>query len=302
MKKNRMKLLRPSDALVPAAFAIGALVHSGTYELTLYACYLAVGLLSLFSCRGVRIAFALQPSMRYVRGSVKCALLTQLAGLGLSFAAYKLLGEPGGAAIPALLAAGALLNIEHTFYEYLFAVGDGRSATLSHGLAALFLAAGIVLAKGPGGALRPEWTLAMTGLSALSAIAVSLVMGDGFKGPLNAAVLRAAPRAMLQSLLYPLAAGAALWVFAGWELSVGLFCGLILYELCRTPFRRSPMESAPLNRALAAALPLSAAGLAVSMQFLHIYSIKYVACCCCGLLLAALCALALYANVRRKEA
>ena len=78
--KHPLRLTRLSDAFVPLALAICALLLEPSISLRLFVGCFAVSALSLFSCFGVRDAFAMQPSMRSVRGTVKCALLLQIAG------------------------------------------------------------------------------------------------------------------------------------------------------------------------------------------------------------------------------
>lgn len=290
-RRRRPRLARAPDAFLPLALALhAALFPRGALALRLYAAELAVAGLSLFAARGARIAFARQPAMRSARGSVKAALLLTLAGGTLLSVAALLLHKHAGAALP-WIAAGCLLNIEHIFYVYLYAIGEGDSAALARGLTTLFVSAGLLLHSDGAQAL---WPPGLAGLAALTALVVALVLGDGAAGAINDAVVRAAPRAALQAALYPCAAGLLLRLPGG---TAAFFLGLALYELCGTPFRRAPEESRGFNRALAAIAAVSAAGLAVGWALGRgMFSILWSASA--ALLIAAACAFALYGCVR----
>ena len=245
--KSNIKLLRAADGFVPAALLAASFFGRGRSALTLALAFLLVEALSLFSAHGVRIAFAAQPSMRDVRGSVKCALLLQVAAAAVSSAILLLFFRERSAALLPFLGAGWLLNIEHTFYEYLVAAGDKRSATLCQALAAMFMLTGLLMAAD---AAQNAWIPAMAGISAAVAFVVGAVMGDGLKGRLNAQVVRSAPRAALQGFAYPLAAALASRFLLPSFSCGAILAGLTLFELCRTPFRRSRTEAPPLNRSL----------------------------------------------------
>lgn len=294
------RLIRIPDCFIPVALAASS-VFQGPLTLKLYACWLATGLLALFTARGLRIAIATQPSVRTVRGSVACALIAQCVGLALALAACPFAEKRLNTSLLPFIIAGFLLNIEHMFYEFLHSLGDGRSATLSHGLSALFLAAGISLSTGPLNTQRLFLIPAMAGLSALVAAVVGLTLGGLRRGRLNAAVLRVAPRAALQTLLYPLLAGAALLIRPDIPF-FPLFIGLAVFELCRTPFRRTFRESAPLFRLLAAAA--LAAALCVALCY-AIHMNDYAKMCLLtaggAVLAAALCACALFGRLPGRE-
>ncbi|MBR1559524.1 MAG: hypothetical protein IJ646_04710, partial [Clostridia bacterium] len=72
MKKlNKMRMVRPADALLPLALLIvSALGRSDMAENVFIYTWLS-RLFALASCRGLRQAFSEQPSMRKVTGSVK---------------------------------------------------------------------------------------------------------------------------------------------------------------------------------------------------------------------------------------
>ena len=162
------------------------------------------------------------------------------------------------------------------------------------------LLTGLLLAGDRGGAA--PWIPATTGISALVAVVISAVMGDGLKGKISAQPIRCAPRAALQSALYPLAAAALIWWIHPGKFIPGFFAGLALFALCRTPFRRSPSEARPLNLALLAVAGIAAAAWAVTVQIIKLYVLSdAVPMACAMLLAAALCAFALFGNIRRIE-
>ena len=260
-KIKRRRLARPADAFLPLALLLAALFGHGIPAVYLFGCMWGARLLALSTAGSLRAAFAMQPSMRDVQGSVKCALLTQPMGALLIAVLLRCLStewlQPKGIF---LIAAGLLLNWEHVFHEYLYSAGDGSSALLSRLITAALTFAGLFLSE-----TLPAALPIAAGASMLASCSIALVTGGGLKGRLNAGPLRAAPPFILQDLLYPAA-------FAGWMIALpkclpeyhrpfdglslapwdaAFFAGLALYSLCRTAFRRSPGESRPLNRALA---------------------------------------------------
>ena len=294
--RRQPRLVRVPDAFLPATLAAFSILRPDSLSaLLLYIATLIISALSLFAGRGIRIAFARQPAIRHVRGSVKCALLLTLAGAALSFLAARLLRHPMADALP-LIAAGTLLNIEQIFYEYMYAIGDRRSAALSRSLTALFILTGLLLSEE-----NALWLVGMAGLSALVSIIVSLVMGDGVRGRLDATVVRCAPRAALQTALYPAAALGIYFALRPERIGLPFFAGLTLYELCKTPFRRSPLEARPLNKYLLVACAAAALGMiAARIASLRWNSIPFMVCAM--LLTAALCAFMLFGNIRGRDA
>ena len=303
-KRNIPGLLRPADALPPIALLIPALMGRDGVSLYLFIALFAVRLFSLACADGLRATFARQPSMRYVQGSAALALLLQLPGAALAALAGLLSGQ--GSSIYPLIAAGALLNVEHVFYEYLHAVGDGISASLCHGISALLTLAGVLLCAPPaGGSMLPEgldavWLLSATGLSALVGLVISLALGGKLKPRLNAEILRRAPASLLQSLLYPALALGLIFFLKLSPAAVPLCVGWTVYELCRTPFRRTPSESKGMNRALR--LLCGVAGVCIIMQRLFPHTLPEAMATAGGAaLLAAVCGLGLFGNVEKPE-
>lgn len=305
MKPLKARLTRPADAFLPAAFLAATLLGRDAIAFDLFLALLLAKLCALAAADGLRAAFALQPAMRYVQGSACAALIAQCVGGGIALLPAFALRLPAG-----LIACGTLLNIEHIFYEYMVAVGDGGSATAVHGIAAALALLGMLLGCPPGrGAGDPSVfsllpTVAACGLACLVGLFVSLTLGGGFRPKLNAEVLRRAPRALLEAALWPglfmlflLCAPDALDMRS----SLPLFVGLVLIALCRTPFRRTPQEAAPMNRAL-----LIAAGVALILliPFLAGFAfrgesriLRDIPFALAAIPLSALCALALYGNL-----
>lgn len=260
-KKNRFKrcLLRPADGFLPLAFIVAAVLGKSTAAEQVYLNTLFPALFALATARGVRIAFSEQPSMRRVAGSVKLALALQFIG-ALAFMVVDLIRNQGQfVATSALyICAGMMLNIEHVFYEYLFATGDGVSATRVRAITATLTGAGILMTTdaSTGGALpyALEWLLGGAALSAVLATFIGGAIGGKLKGRVNNRVLKCAPLALVQSAVYPL-----MWLLALMLLkpimfkgltALPFFAGLMMYELARTPFRRTGRESKALNIAM----------------------------------------------------
>ena len=313
MKKKgliRRRLVRPADAFLPAGLLVTALAGRAELSLCVWLSLFAVRMVGLSTATGVRAAFAVQPSMRQVIGSVRAAVIAQILSAvicaGAGFALFH------GRAFPfpiAPILIGMLLNIEHVFYEYLYAEGDGRSATLSRFITAILVSAGIALDAGAAFTALPVWTCGAAAVSSLVSVTIALSAGVGSKGRLNAGILRAAPRAMLYTLFYP-AAGCAYMYFSGTasECIPPFFAGLLIYELCRTPFRRSAMESKGLNRALlivcGAALVLFAVSRLPIAGALPA-ALRSVSGMLSGtalmLVISAACAFAMFGNIRKRE-
>ena len=249
---RKTRLLRPADGFLPLALLIAAaLGHSTAAEQT-FMNMLFPALFALASARGLRIAFSEQPSMRRVAGSVKLALALQFVG-ALAFFVIDLIKNQGRfVAVNALyIAAGMFLNLEHVFSEYLYATGDGASATRVRAITAALTAAGVMMTtEAAAGGLLPhnmEWLVGGTALSAVLAAFIGRSIGGKMKGKVNNRVLKCAPAAMVQTALYPV-----IWLLALLALrpimfdsltAVPFFAGLTVYELARTPFRRSQREA-----------------------------------------------------------
>lgn len=286
MKKRMlrpMRLVRWTDGILPAVWLAGSVFATGKTAL-MFGTWLFTRLCGLFTADGVRMAYATQPSMRDVNGSTTVALLMQLLGA----AGLACFIGPEDRNIWILLGLGALLNIEHVFYEFLHAAGEKYSAMICRVLTGAFLLF-ILLTE------TNEWVgLGLMALAAFIAKLIALIIGGYRPGRLNLGVFKAVPRAVVYGVLYPLSVP-MLHRFLGLEFNrLAFFGGLILFELCRTPFRRSALESRTMNKWLVAVILLCiAAGIAAYYLNLMQYIIYPVT-----LAVSALCAFVLWGSVR----
>ena len=303
MKKNlspKLRLVRPADALMPLGLLAACLFTNSLAVVTFMLYSYGLTLFSLATARGVRIAFAEEPSMRRACGTVKLALLIQLCAALMGAGVLKLVDSAFDIADLMLIGAGLLFNIEHTFYEYLYATGDGRSAAMSRIVSTTLVVAGVILCGTHYG--DPVWLLAACAVAAGVSAVIGLLIGGPLRGKLNARALNAAPRALIQTFLYPVAA-VALYRFGPFRASIApLFAGLALYELLKTPFRRSAMESRSLVRALLAvviaAAALVAAGRLPAIQRLFDDDVTLTGL---ALILASALSFAQFGNLKRSE-
>lgn len=302
MKRNLMKIARPADALLPAALLIASLLGRATVALWLFIAYMTVKLCALATSDALRRTFAGQPSMRKVQGSATLTIALQFPGALIAALIVRFTHQ--GAALYPLVACGLLLNIEQVFYEYLCATGDGQSSTFYRVLTALLTLMGLLLCAPRSRALTlPNIDAALLvvpiAISAAIGLAVSLLLGGKLQPRLNGEVFRHFPLSMLQSALYPAAALALLRLLApGFSPALPLFSGLILYSLCRSPFRRTPAESRPMNQALLVACLVASALALIYYFFLKKLVSPILLLVCLAILLAALCAFALFGNIR----
>ena len=300
------RLMRVSDLFLPTAFLTASILGRGSAAFGVFMAFCATKIGSLATADGLRAAFATQPSMKYVQGSVLVALFAQIPGMALAFLTLRLI--PDTKVLLPLIPCGTLLNIEHTFYEYLFALGDKKSATFSQCITAVLVLLGLMLCTSPHpgsfsfAAVDPTWPMITCGLSALIGLFLSCSLGGKILPVLNGEVLRRAPLSMLQSAIYPALGIAALTLlWPGRFVPAPLFAGLMLYEACRTPFRRSALESRGMNLMLLA-VGGGAALCLVAFQFLiKIPQSVVISMTCAALLIAALCAFALYAGIPRRQ-
>lgn len=253
------RLLRPTDGLLPLVFILVSALGRSSVAERVYLSTLFPALFALASARGLRIAFSEQPSMRRVAGSVKLALALQFIG-ALAFLVIDLIRNRGQFVLSNALfiAVGMLLNIEHVFYEYLFATGDDASAVRVRVITAALTAAGIMMASpASGGGALPyalEWLLGCAAMAAVVSAVIGRGVGGRLKGRVNNRVLKCAPLAIVQSAIYPLVWMLALLLlrpvmFDGIT-AVPFFAGLMVYELSRAPFRRDGRESKGFNIAM----------------------------------------------------
>ena len=257
---NRPKLMRPADVLMPLGFLTASLFTQPLTLIFFLAYALGITLLSLASCRGIRIAFSTQPSIKKVCGSVKTALLTQMGAAVLCCAGLRTFDANFDWSCLYWIAAGWAVNIEHTFYEYMYATGDVSSAAMTRVLSTALFTAGLILSES-----NMLWLTALSALAAAISAVVGMLIGGPLKGKINTQVLRCAPRALVQTFLYPAAAAAILLMGPLSGSLAPVFPGLALYELCKTPFRRSNMESWSLHRILLIAIAVGIAAIIAGM-------------------------------------
>lgn len=314
--KRARRLVRPADAFLPLALLLVSALGKSTIAEQVFINKLFPELFALASARGVRMAFSEQPSMRRVAGSVKLALALQFIG-AFAFLVLDLIRNQGRFTMSSTvyITVGMLLNIEHVFYEYLFATGDSGSATRVRAITSALTAAGIMMTSAASGeGVLPyglEWLLGGTALAAILAAFIGRSVGGQLKGKVTSRVLKCAPLAMVQSAVYPIA-----WMLALLALrpvmfdsvtAVPFFAGLTVYELARTPFRRTRMESRGFNLAvplvalvgfLLAAIHYVPSAQAFAAQYLGRWSHEVPAT---GAMLfaAAVCAFGMYGNLRR---
>ena len=297
-----IKLTRIPDTLLPLSFLASSLLRREYAALLLFVAMLSARLCALATSNGLRSAFSRQPSMRCVQGSTLIALCLQPVG-GLIAALLLRSRVP----FPFFI-AGILLNIEHVFYEYLYAVGDDRSAALCRTLTAVLNLTGLILSFPPTKKMAlpvgrdPVWMLATALIVALVAFVIGMVMGGDFKPKLTPEILRIAPLSLLQTALYPALALVVLSIFRPYSYTaLPLFAGLIPYELFRTPFRRAPIEASSMNRSL---LILCAAASLCTVACYYLFSrasIPVISLACGNIILSALCLFALFGNFIRRE-
>lgn len=205
-----------------------------------------------------------------------------------------------------LVPCGLLLNIEHVFYEYLYATGDKNSAIPVRCITAALTLVGLLLCAPPLQGLSAAncetvWLVLTSGLSALVGLIIATALGGKIQPKLNLEVRRHAPAAMVQTALCPaltLAALALLWPTT--LTPAPLFAGMALYEACRTPFRRSALESGPMNRLLLTVGIAALLGGILSRLITPGILADAIAMTCVALLIAALCAFGLYGSIQRQ--
>ena len=283
------------DGIIPLALLAAAIFMPKAPSMPLFIGIFVVHLLSLAASHGVRAAFGWQTAIHQVRGSVKCALLLQIAASVICALLTRVPFQYNDLFTLPMVIAGGCLNIEHTFYEYLLAVGDGYSAGLCEGLTALLTLAGLVMT---GNQASPYWLVGLCAAAAGASAVVGCAMGDGMKGKLNARVIACAPLALLQSAVYPAAYVALSHLLRLDDAAIPFFAGLTVYTLLRTPYRRSQLEAGPMNKALLVLCAATAVVLAIACFTFRLPIASPLPAACCATLLAALCAFIMYGNIR----
>ena len=305
---GKMRMVRPADAFLPLSFMIASIFDKADIVLEYFFTYFIIKILALASSSGLRIAFSEQPSLGRAQGSVKAALAMQLLGGTLCTAAWLVYNHFTASTFPLVaMCIGFLLNIEQVFYEYLYATGDSHSALMVRTLTTIFLLAGVLLAN-------HWWQLGMIGVAAIVSVIIGLSIGGPLRGEINGQIFRAAPRALIQALIYVAPAFVFIglyrfidrWSGASLITVAPFFAGYAFYCLCASPFRRAYGESSTLNAVLITAL-LSCGLIAALFHIPGIMSeavlsttaayFAYHSAILIGY--AAICAMLLYANFRR---
>lgn len=298
--------MRISDLFLPMAFLAVSLLERSEAAFGLFVAFCATKIGSLATSDGLRAAFATQPSMKYVQGSAIIALILQIPGAALALLALWLI--PDTKLLLPLIPCGMLLNIEHVFYEYLCAVGDKNSAAFSRCITAVLVLLGMLLCTPPRHgtfglvSIDSTWPLITCGLSALVGLFISASLGGKFNPVPNFQVFRFAPIAMLQAALCPaltLLTLALLWPAN--FMPAPAFVGLMLYEACRTPFRRAPLESRGMNRLLLIVGSATLIGFIAFRFLVKIPVSDVIAMTCVSLLIAALCAFGMFGSISIRE-
>lgn len=272
----KQRLMRPTAALFPIVGLVGALAGTITHDFVLlvFLLYYSIQLFCLCAADNFRNAAACEPSVRRVDRRFGGALLPLTIGIAVAFAVTMLLrpaSQDGtnhaavlfGLAQHAVLAAG-LITIEHLFEERMFALGRRVDGVVLSCVGNGLLLVGMLLDAGSGGSACFIGAAALG--TAISIVANYLIEpAHGFS--LTPQNLRFAPKACLQTLLYPAAAIVAALLLSngdGAKLDAAfpaLLFGLIPWRLARTTARRTQDESRPLNLLLIAfaAIPTIAA-------------------------------------------
>lgn len=264
---NRM-LLRPTAALFPLIGLAATLLNGTDLTMRLFGGYFLVQLFSLCAADCFRNAAAQEPGVRRVDRRFGGAL-TQLSvggGILLLLCATHHFESNWPMAVAAIL-----ISFEQMFEERVFALARRMDGAILNLITNALLLTGLLLdgGKGLSGPLPEFFTLCAAALGVAIAAGASYAVESphGFSlKPVNYAL---APRACLQTLLYP-AAGAGFCLVLSRTTSASfqtilqsnfsaLLIGLILWRLARTVCRRSPDESLPLNLLMISLAALSIA-------------------------------------------
>lgn len=285
-------LMRPSAALFPLVLIAAQWITGELYPEVVLFLYLILQMFSLCAVDCFRNAAAREPGPRKVDkrfwGSLPMLFIASAAMLSLivhtagNFSA-------GYIFFPLL---PLLISIEHLFEERLFTLNRRSDGNILSLIANGLLFAGLML-DGSNGVPKPFemfYTLAASGLGALIAVLTSLVIAPPKGFSLIPRNLGFAPKAILQTLLFPAAyLGLISLISKGFDdYVVGFFAGYTLWRLSRTVCRRSFDESRPLNLLLIAvcAVMTGAAG--------FVPALFEPAICC---LLALVCAMIVFLHI-----
>ena len=275
-------LSRPSAALFPAVCLIAALMGNTESVFLLLTFYFTLQLLTLCALDAFRNAAAREPGIRRVDMRFGGAIAQILIGGAIFAAGLGCMPKPTdadsfslAAVILPAIASGCII-IEQTFEERMFALSRPMDGALLAVIANLLMAIGLFI---PG---KGEIVLAASaGLGALIALIASLFIAPFRSFSMLPRNYGFAPKAALQTLLYP-AAAAALMNVLSMDLTHAL-AGWVLWRLSRTTCRRSHDESRPMNLLLIALC----AALIAAASFLP-WAAAYALACLAALVCAAI--------------
>ena len=238
-RRNGMRgrmLMRPANALFPLSMLAAICLGRGEAALALMRWHLLLQLCGFCAADCFRLGAVREPGVRRVDRRFFGGIVQFLMGAALALLAERRISLDFFAAL--------CIGLERFFEERLYARCEQLDGALLSGIASLLLLTGLQL---DGGAIG-FYTLCGALLGALIGLLANLVLAR-FRGhsslPCN---LLLAPRALLQSALYPalaICAVRALRIDESAALAPFL-SGLILWRLAQSPAPRGPGERLPL--------------------------------------------------------
>ena len=193
-----------------------------------------------------------------------------------------------------VLAVGAawLVLVEHLFEERLYTLHRSADGSMLSMISNALLFTGLMLDAS--GGVHAEYELFFTLIAAAAGAMISVIASFAIQKPRGFTLmpknLLFAPKAMVQTLLYPAAALAIGLFMPGEDMGqiCGFYAGLLLWRLSRTVCRRTDAESRPMNFMLIAPCAILAAA-ACFLLPAHDAALMCLA--------AALCAVAVFARI-----
>lgn len=248
-------LARPTAALFPAVCLLAALLGRSDAVFRLVLFYFVLEGFTLCAADAFRNAAAREPGVKRVDRRFGGALMQILIGCGLFALGTRYILKSGDTMyllddVFPIAASALLVIIEHLFEERMFAVGRRIDGILLSVLSNLLLFTGLCISSGNDCIL-----IVLTGLVVLIALITSLFVAPFRSFSLIPRNYGFAPKAVVQTLLYP-AVAAALMNILEIDLPHAL-AGWILWRLARTVCRRSQDESRPMNLFLIAVCALA---------------------------------------------
>ena len=251
--KNR--LMRPSAALFPLVLLAAELLTGEMIPSLVLLLYFILQILSFCAVDAYRNAAAREPGLRKADkrfwGSFTMLIIAMIIAAGF----YIWQKDEDMPSNILFVSIPWLVLIEQLFEERLFTLNRRADGNLLALIANGLLFAGLML-DGMGGVPKPFevfYSLIAAGLGAVIAILTSLVIAPPKGFSLVPRNIGFAPKAMVQTLLYPAAIFTLAQFIPGFDDSMyGFFAGYVLWRLSRTVCRRSNDESRPLNLLLIA--------------------------------------------------